>query len=130
MKRLGGKRLGGKTTRGGMVWGQNVPDSCATADVHCLKIQPCKIVRLHQLYYKSVQERLKFLMVAKFGHSYSNSPAVFKEFNRCHNLRKQTRMDRIGLLWVPKRTGTDFSGYRNRLQLIRNKLQWEPEKVG
>ena len=34
-----------------------------------------------------------------------------------------TETDRNGLQWVPKRTGTDFSSYRNE-------LQGEPEKVG
>ena len=32
-----------------------------------------------------------------------------------------TETDRNGLQWVPQRTGTDFSSYRNE-------LQWEPEK--
>ena len=43
------------------------------------------------------------------------------------------RKYRNGLLWVPKRTRTDFSGYRNgpeQTSSYRNELQWEPEKVG
>ena len=35
------------------------------------------------------------------------------KFQGYHDLPKRTGTYRNGLLWVPKRTGTDFSGYRN-----------------
>ena len=85
-----------------------------------------KAIKIH--LKKSYEKQNVTLMAI----SYNSPKACFINFiwnDGCHDLPKQTKTERNGpkrtyentkkgLLCVAKRTGTDFGGYRNSLQLI------------
>ena len=77
-------------------------------------------------------EQIKLMRFLSGVTTYRNGPER-TETNRNGPKRNETnlRKYRNGLLWVPKRTGTDFSGYRNgpdRLQLIPKRTSMGTKK--